>query len=123
VTPMADDRLYARFVEAILKDDGVDCVFVAVVPHAVTLKTVPETCRDPDSLANLLLDLSRRYAKPMVVSVNAGRHYADFIAVLEEGGLPVYEDIRSAVTSLDAFVAYHLRPPEGCRKGPSGAEV
>ncbi len=108
VTPMADDRMYARFVEAILSDEGVDCVFVAVVPHAVTLKTVPETCRDPDSLANLLLDLSRRTAKPMVVSVNAGRHYADFIAVLEEGGLPVYEDIRSAITSLDAFVAYHL---------------
>lgn len=109
VTPMADDRLYARFVEAILRDEGVDCVFVAVVPHAVTLKTVPETCRDPDSLANLLLDLSRRYAKPMVVSVNAGRHYADFVAVLEEGGLPVYEDIRSAITSLDAYVAWHLK--------------
>ena len=109
ITPMADDRLYARFVEAILKDEGVDCVFVAVVPHAVTLKTVPETCRDPDSLANLLLDLSRRYAKPMVVSVNAGRHYADFVAVLEEGGLPVYEDIRSAITSLDAYVAWHLK--------------
>jgi 3-hydroxypropionyl-CoA synthetase (ADP-forming) len=120
VTPMADDRLYARFVEAILKDDNVDCVFVAVVPHAVTLKTVPETCRDPDSLANLLLDLSRKYPKPMVVSVNAGRHYADFVAVLEEGGMPVYEDIRSAITSLDAFVAYHLRPPEGRPKG-SGA--
>jgi acyl-CoA synthetase (NDP forming) len=119
---MADDRLYARFVEAILRDEGVDCVFVAVVPHAVTLKTVPETCRDPDSLANLLLGLSRRYAKPMVVSVNAGRHYADFVAVLEEGGLPVYEDIRSAVTSLDAFVAYHLRPPEGCRKGTGGVD-
>lgn len=117
VTPMADDRTYARFVEAVLKDEGVDCVFVAVVPHAVTLKTVPETCRDPDSLANLLLDLARRYPKPMVVSVNAGRHYADFVAVLEEGGLPVYEDIRSAITSLDAFVAYHLRPPKGAGQG------
>jgi 3-hydroxypropionyl-CoA synthetase (ADP-forming) len=117
VTPMADDRLYARFVEAILKDEGVDCVFVAVVPHAVTLKTVPETCRDADSLGNLLLGLSRTYAKPMVVSVNAGRHYADFVSVLEEGGLPVYEDIRSAITSLDAFVAYHLRPPEGRANG------
>jgi 3-hydroxypropionyl-CoA synthetase (ADP-forming) len=109
VTPMADDRQYARFVEAVLRDEGVDCVFVAVVPHAVTLKTVPETCRDPDSLASLLLDLSRRYGKPMVVSVNAGRHYADFVAMLEEGGLPVYEDIRSAIMSLDAFVAYHLK--------------
>ena len=58
-----------------MEDDGVDCVFVAVVPHAVSLKTVPETCRDPDALASLLVGISRRHAKPMVVSVNAGRHY------------------------------------------------
>ncbi len=106
ITPMADDATYARFVECVMEDDGVDCVFVAVVPHAVTLKTVPETCRDPDGLASRLVDISRRYAKPMVVSVNAGRHYGDFVAVLEEGGLPVFPDIRSAVTSLDTFVSY-----------------
>ena len=44
----------------------------------------------------------------MVVSVNAGRHYADFVAALEEGGLPVYPDIRSAITSLDTFVSTSL---------------
>jgi 3-hydroxypropionyl-CoA synthetase (ADP-forming) len=40
--------------------------------------------------------------------VNAGRHYQDFVAALEEGGLPVYSDIRSAITSLDTFVSYNL---------------
>ncbi|MGO9309176.1 MAG: acetate--CoA ligase family protein [Spirochaetia bacterium] len=106
ITPMADDRTYAQFVEAVIEDPGVDCVFVAVVPHAVTLKTVPETCRDPDALASLLVDISRRHDKPIVISVNAGRHYADFVAALEEGGLPVYPEIRSAITSLDSFVSY-----------------
>src|SRR5271157_5126470 len=106
ITPMADDRTYAQFVEAVIADEGVDCVFVAVVPHAVTLKTVPESCRDPDALASLLVDISRRHDKPIVISVNAGRHYADFVAALEEGGLPVYPDIRSAITSLDSFVSY-----------------
>ena len=109
VTPMADDANYAEFVEAVIADEGVDCVFVAVVPHSVFLKTVPETCRDPGSLANLLVDIARRSPKPMVVSVNAGRHYEDFVAVMEEGGLPVYEDIRAAITSLDVFVSYSLR--------------
>ena len=108
VTPMADDRMYAEFVEAVIRDPGVDCVFVAVVPHAVSLKTDPETCRDPDGLASLLLDLAMEYGKPMVVSVNAGRYYADFVSVLEEGGLPVYADIRSAIASLDTFVSYRL---------------
>ncbi|MGA2643024.1 MAG: acetate--CoA ligase family protein [Spirochaetia bacterium] len=115
ITPMADDRTYAEFVEAVIGDEAVDCVFVAVVPHAVTLKTVPETCRDPDALASLLVDISRRHAKPIVISVNAGRHYADFVAALEEGGLPVYPDIRSAITSLDTFVSYCVG-----RKVPGG---
>jgi hypothetical protein len=44
----------------------------------------------------------------MVVSVSAGRYYADFISVLEEGGLPVYGDIRSAIASLDTFVSHRL---------------
>jgi acyl-CoA synthetase (NDP forming) len=102
---MADDAMYAQFAEAVIEDEEVDCVFVSVVPHAASLKTVPETCRDPDGLANLLVGIARRHPKPMVVSVNAGRHYADFVAALEEGGLPVYQDIRSAITSLDTFVS------------------
>jgi acyl-CoA synthetase (NDP forming) len=108
VTPMADDRMYAEFVEAVIADPGVDCVFVAIVPHAVTLKTDPETCRDADALARRLLDLAASTAKPLVVSVNAGRYYADFVALLEEGGLPVYADIRSAIASLDTYVSYRL---------------
>ncbi len=108
VTPMADDRQYADYAEAVIGDPGVDCVFVAIVPHAVTLKTVPETCRDADGLASLLVSISSRYKKPMVVSVNAGRYYADFVSVLEEGGLPVYADIKSAISSLDTFVSYSL---------------
>jgi acyl-CoA synthetase (NDP forming) len=109
ITPMADDAMYARFVEAVIEDPGVDCVFVAIVPHAVSLKTVPETCRDPDGLARLLVEISRRHDKPMVVSVNAGRHYSDFVAALEEGGLAVYHDIQSAITSLDTFVSYSVK--------------
>jgi 3-hydroxypropionyl-CoA synthetase (ADP-forming) len=109
ITPMADDRMYVEFVEAVIRDPGVDCVFVAVVPHAVSLKTDPDTCYDPDGLASLLLGLAGKHAKPMVVSVNAGRYYGNFVSLLEDGGLPVYADIRSAIASLDTFVAYHLR--------------
>jgi hypothetical protein len=81
---------------------------VAVVPHAVSLKTDPETCHDPDSLANLLLGITGKCDKPLVVSVNAGRYYSNFVALLEDGGLPVYSDIRSAIASLDSFVSYRL---------------
>ena len=105
---MADDRMYADFVEALQQDDNVDCIFVAVVPHPITLKTGPMNCHDADSLASLLIKLSRKYHKPMVISVNAGRYYQDFVSILEENGLPVYGDIRSAIKSLDRFVSYHM---------------
>ncbi len=108
VTPMADDRLYADFIETVLRDENTDCVFVSVVPHTNTLKTDPETCRDPDSLALLLTELHRNYAKPMVISVNAGRYYQEFVSLLEENGLPVYTDIRAAIKSLDRFAAWHM---------------
>ena len=100
--------MYADFVEALLQDEGVGSVFVAVVPHTVTLKTSPELCRDSDGLANLLVDLSKKYQKPMVISVNAGQYYQEFISILASNGLPVYKDIRSAIKSLDQFVTYHL---------------
>ena len=108
ITPMADDRMYADFVEVVLQDENVDCVFVAIVPHSNSLKTLPEQCQDPESLANLLVKLGKKYGKPMVVSVNAGRYYQDFVSIMETNGLPVFSDIRSAIKSLDAFVTYHL---------------
>jgi acyl-CoA synthetase (NDP forming) len=109
ITPMADDKTYAAFVEAVLQDENVDCVFVAIVPHAVYIKTTSETCHDPDGIANLLVQLNQKYNKPMVVSVNGGRYYQDFVTILEESGLPVYTDIRSAIKSLDKFVTFHTK--------------
>jgi 3-hydroxypropionyl-CoA synthetase (ADP-forming) len=109
ISPMADDRMYADFVEAVLQDENVDCVFVAIVPHPISLKTTPQTCRDQDGLASLLVDLSVRYSKPMVVSVNAGQYYQEFVGILESNGLPVFTDIRSAIKSLDTFVSYYTK--------------
>jgi len=122
ITPMADDHMYADFAEAVIRDPGVDCVFVAIVPHAVSLKTDPDTCYDPDGLASLLLGLAGKHNKPMVVSVNGGRYYANFVSLLEDGGLPVYADIRSAIGSLDTFVAHHLRKADRLPPAP-GARV
>jgi len=54
--------------------------------------------------------------------VNGGRYYANFVSLLEDGGLPVYADIRSAIASLDSFVAYHLRKADRLPPAP-GARV
>lgn len=109
VTPMTDDVMYKDFIEAALLDEGVDCVFIGIVPHVENIKATPSTCKDPDSLANLIVELFKKYNKPMVVSVNAGEFYSHFVDVMEKEGLPVYADIRSAVKSLERFVKYHIQ--------------
>ncbi len=108
VTPSADDRMFADFIEAVLQDENVDCMFVANVPHSHALKSDPVTCHDDDSLANLLTGISKKYAKPIVVSVNAGSYYRELVSIFEKSGLPVYSDIRSSIKSLDRFVSYHM---------------
>jgi 3-hydroxypropionyl-CoA synthetase (ADP-forming) len=109
VTPMTNDKMFGDFLDALLADPGVDCAFVAVVPHVENLKTTDAECRDEDAVASRLIAASRRHGKPVVVSVNAGIHYQGMVKHFEEGGLPVFSDIRSAITALDSFVGYHVR--------------
>ncbi len=109
LTPMTDDVLYARFIEAVLLDPNVDCLFVGIVPHVESLKTVESNYLDADAIGPLLVRAFRKTQKPVVVSVNAGRHYQALVRYLEENGLPVFSDIRSAIRSLDAFAAYWSR--------------
>ncbi|PKM52237.1 MAG: hypothetical protein CVV02_02405 [Firmicutes bacterium HGW-Firmicutes-7] len=109
VTPMTNDILFKEFIEAALLDDAVDCVFVGIVPHVENIKATPNTCNDENSLANLIVALNKKYDKPLVVSVNGGEYYGDFVDIMERAGIPVYADIRSAVKSLERFVKYHLQ--------------
>jgi acyl-CoA synthetase (NDP forming) len=108
VTPMTDDTLFGEIVETVLSDPGTDCAFVAIVPHVETLKTTDDVCRDPDALAQRLVAAAARHSKPVVVSVNSGNHYQGLVRALEEGGLPVFPDIRSAMRALETFCRYHL---------------
>jgi acyl-CoA synthetase (NDP forming) len=109
VTPMTDDILFKDFIEAALQDDAVDCVFVGIVPHVENIKATPNTCNDENSLANLIVRLTKKYDKPLVVSVNGGEYYGDFVDIMEKAGIPVYADVRAAVKSLERFVKYHLQ--------------
>ena len=113
VTPMTDDVAYGHFIEALLEDPGVDCLVVGVVPHVDNIKSTPDTCHDSDSLAHIVADIFSRCDKPLVVSVNAGEYYREFVAIMEEAGIPVYGNIRSAARSLEAYVNWHMAKKKG----------
>ncbi len=108
LTPMTGDVGYAKFIEAVLRDENVDCMFVAVVPHIENLKTLESDYLDADAVIPLIVDVAKRYDKPIVVSVNSGNHYQHIVAHLESNGLPVYGNIHAAIRSLDAFVEYWM---------------
>ena len=112
VTPMTGDILFSQFVEAVIEDDNVDCLFVAIVPHIQTLKTMEENYLDPDSFIVLLAEIARKSTKPIVVSVNSGNHYQNIVAYLEDQGVPVYANIPAAITSLDVLVKHRLERKE-----------
>jgi acyl-CoA synthetase (NDP forming) len=105
---MTDDVGYAKFIEAVLRDENVDCMFVAVVPHIENLKTLEHDYLDADAVFPLIAEVAARYDKPIVVSVNSGSHYQHAVAYLEEHGLPVYSNIYAAIRSLDKFVEYWI---------------
>jgi len=109
VTPMTDDKLFAKFVDAVINDENVDSMFIAIVPHIDNLKTMENDYMDRDAIAVLLADIANNTNKPIVVSVNAGNHYQHLVAYFEEQGIPVYSNIHSAIKSLDAFVRHRLR--------------
>ncbi len=106
VTPMTGDVQFANFVEAVIADENVDCIFVAIVPHIQNLKTIESDYLDPDSLVVLLAEIANKTTKPLVVSVNSGSHYQHLVAYLEEQGIPVYANIPAAIKSLDKFVEH-----------------
>ncbi len=119
LTPMADDALFDRCIELLLKDPGVDSLFISIVPHTIMLRTKQEEMeQDEENIANRIIRQSRRADKPVVVSVNAGTMYNPLVEELEEGGIPTFTTAERAVTALNRLVDYRLsRPAGGSVKG------
>ena len=110
-TPMAETPKFVEAAQALLEDPGVDALIVS--PVAVTpaldnlapdlVGTHSENIYAPESLPQELLRLFRRTQKPVVVNVDSGRLYDDFVAVLQRGGIPVFRKIDRASRALSAF--------------------
>ncbi len=112
VTPMTDDVLYGKIIQAMIDDDTVHHIVVGVIPHVDIIKTTAENCHDEDSLANIIVKLFNSTKKPIVVSVNAGEVYKEFVKIMEVNGIPVFDNIRDAMNSLNTYVTYNLPEKE-----------
>ncbi|HEX7615035.1 MAG TPA: acetate--CoA ligase family protein [Thermoanaerobaculia bacterium] len=110
-TPMADTAAFVTAAEALLRDPGVDALIVSPIPVTPALDDLApdlsgshgENIYSPGSLAQELLRLFRETAKPLVVNVDSGRLYDDFVGVLQRGGIPVYRKIDRASRALSSL--------------------
>jgi len=110
-TPMADTPAFVEAAAALLDDAGVDVLLVSPIPVTPSLDILApdpfgahsENLFSKGSLAQELRRLFRETRKPLVVNVDSGRLYDDFVAVLQRGGIPVYRKIDRASRALSAL--------------------
>jgi len=110
-TPMAATAPFVAAAAALLADPGVDALLVSPIPATPALEDLApdlagghsENIYAPGSLPQELLRLFRQTGKPLVVSVDSGRLYDDFVMVLQRGGIPVYRKIDRASRALSAL--------------------
>ncbi len=110
-TPMAETPAFVEAAAALLDDPGVDSLLVSPIPVTPSLDILApdpfgahsENLFSKGALAQELLRLFRATKKPLVVNVDSGRLYDDFVAVLQRGGIPVYRKIDRASRALSAL--------------------
>ena len=114
-TPVADDRVFAECVRALLEDDDVDCAIVSPVPMSPAMQTlVPgraheENLYHPQSIVMRLIDLFHRTRKPFVVNVDAGDIFQPMVDCLEQAGVPTFRRSDIAAKFLRKYINNRLK--------------
>ncbi|MBM3251713.1 MAG: radical SAM protein, partial [Candidatus Omnitrophica bacterium] len=125
-TPQCNDEKFAQIVEELLKDEGVEAIIVSCVPNTPVLAISnnefdPKSpymkhlspdyqgieARHPQSLVNRLIELRRKYDKPMLVAIPESRNgrYSEAFKMLEEAGIPVFDSAWIAAQALPYYIA------------------
>lgn len=114
-TPTCPTKPFLGIVEAMLGDDGVDCVIVSPVPLTPSLNTLPkgdrhrEDIEREDSLPKGIVRLAKTSKKPLIVCVDSGPLYDPMVAMMELEGIPVFRRIDRATRALGAYVGPSAR--------------
>jgi acyl-CoA synthetase (NDP forming) len=109
-TPAITTERYGKCLEAVLADDGVDCLIasnVASTPFQENLPPGPghrEDINRETSHPNTMIRIFRSTGKPMVVCLNEGSIYDPAVEMMERAGLPVFRKIDRATRAMDTFL-------------------
>lgn len=109
ITPMAGEDVYNRCAAAMLADTRIDAVIVAVVPFTSELATTAEELKTGQiSVADDLPALLKRYNKPLIAVIDAGKMYEPLALLLRKRGIPVFPSCDQAVRSLGRYVCHRV---------------
>jgi acetyltransferase len=107
---------YRACMDAMMDDDGFDCVFINfVTPFFV----------DNESIAREIVAVNQQRRKPMVCNLMTDKQqWTEVVRILREGGVPCYSLPGEAARAMAALVHYHeLRSREaGAVKGFSDVQ-
>jgi acyl-CoA synthetase (NDP forming) len=124
LTPIADDRIFARAAGLILEDPGVDLGLIGCVPLSAALQTLPpgaghdEDLGAPGAVARHLVSLAQRCAKPWVAVIDAGPRYDPLARFLGDHGIPTF---RSADRAMRLLQTCCRARPTSRSSGPASA--
>jgi len=93
----APPERFAKSVEIVLKDKGVDAVLVILTPQAMT---------DPTATAHAVAKVSAKARKPVLATWMGGHVVGDGIDVLDAAGIPTYTTPEKAVRAFMHMVDY-----------------
>jgi len=109
VTPMAAEEMYEGIIEAMLEDENIDVVIVAVIPLSPSMETLSDgsdaTFFDSENnLARRIPKLAATYKKPVVMVVDSGSLFDPLANKLQSEGLPVFRSADQAVWFLGKYI-------------------
>ena len=88
---------FARSVEIVLKDKGVDAVLVILTPQAMT---------DPTATAQAVSKVAARANKPVLAAWMGGQVVSAGVGVFNDAGIPTYNTPEKAVRAFMHLVSY-----------------
>jgi acyl-CoA synthetase (NDP forming) len=115
-TPLTNAVNYGRCLEAILADDGVDCLMAANVAPTPFMENLAsgeghgEDILHENSYPNVTIRVFRNSSKPMVACLNSGSLYDASVQMIEDAGIPCFRKIDRAMRALDLFVSRKRHP-------------
>jgi acetyltransferase len=93
----ASPERYARALEIVLKDKGVDGVLVILTPQAMT---------DPTGVARQVIHVSKEAPKPVLAAWMGGESVEEGIELLNRMGVPTYSTPEQAAKTFSYMYSY-----------------